>query len=172
MQPNDKIDFLKVLNGIATIRKSPLTPEALDLWWACMADWSIEDFKAAAVLVLKRCKFMPMPNDFNDLRKASRDTAGEAWISARKYLVWGLRGYTLHADCPPLIARSVHAIGGANVIAMCDEDKLTFLERRFVEHFESIQDSEDIRESLPQLTYDSQTPRGLVSGSFKSIGRS
>jgi hypothetical protein len=44
-------------------------------------------------------------------------------------------------------------IGGPNVIGMCDEDKLHFLERRFTEHYETLQDSEDVRESVPAIAF-------------------
>lgn len=151
MQPSDKPQFLKVLNGLAAIKKTQLVPEALDLWWGCMASWSIEDFKAAAMEVLKRTDFMPTPKDFEDLRRAGRASTGEAWIEARRNVVWGLHGFTLHSSCPPLIAQAVRAIGGPNVLGMCDEVKLTFLEKRFCEHYETMQDSESVRESLPQL---------------------
>jgi hypothetical protein len=151
MQANDKADFLKVLNGVTLMRKASLVPEVLELWWACMADWRIEDFKAAAIQVLKTSAFMPTPKDFEDLRKAGRETPAEAWIEARSHIVWGLHGFTLRDDCPPLIARVVRAIGGANAIGMCDEDKLHFLERRFTEHFETLQDATDTRAALPQL---------------------
>lgn len=172
MQPTDKIEFVKVMNGIAAIKRVPLTQEALELWWGCMAAWPIDDFKAAAFEVLKRTDFMPSPKDFEDLRKAGREGAGEAWITARQHLVWGLHGYTLSDRCPELIARAVRAVGGANVIAMCDEDKLTFLEKRFVEHFDTMQESEDTREAVPQIAYGERSLQlGKVSGTFKAIGK-
>ena len=77
MQDADKPQFLKVLNGMASMKKATLTAEVLDLWWACMSDWSSEDFKAAAIHVLKTTTFMPTPKDFEDLRKA-------AWYIARE----------------------------------------------------------------------------------------
>jgi hypothetical protein len=151
MLVTDKPQFLKVLNGIAVIKRTPLVPEAIELWWGCLADWSIEDFKAATIAVLKRTAYMPTPKDFEDLRKAGRETPGEAWITARAHVKWGLHAFTLRDDCPPLVARAVRAIGGPNVIGMCDEDKLPFLERRFTEHFESMQDSEEVRAAVPQI---------------------
>ena len=151
MQPSDKPQFLKVLNGLAAMKKATLIPEVLDLWWGCMADWSIEDFKAAAIHVIKNSTFMPTPKDFEDLRKAGRNTAGEAFAKA---LGWARSGaYRNPAKTPDaiLIDRVVHALGGWIAITSCDEEKLHFLERRFVEHFETIQDSSDVREALPAI---------------------
>jgi hypothetical protein len=151
LKNTDKAEFAKVVIGFAELKGKVLSRPAIELYWLAMQDWSIEDFKAAAAHLLRTCTFMPEPKNFEDLRKAGRDTAGEAWIAARRYLRWGLHSHTLDESCPPLIARAVHAIGGPNVIAMCDEDKLTFLEKRFVEHYADIQDSEEVREAVPQI---------------------
>lgn len=148
MQPSDKPQFLKVLNGMAAMRRVTLIPEVLDLWWACMADWAIEDFKAAAIQVLKTSEFMPQPKDFEDLRKAGRDTAGEAWervLGHVKSSEWRRRGLDDRCD---KIARM---LGGYHVIAQCDESKLHFLERRFCEHFEAIQDADEVRAAVPAI---------------------
>ena len=48
--------------------------------------------------------------------------------------------------------RAVAALGGYVAIAMCDEDKLHYLERRFQEIYEGMQDAGDIRAALPNLT--------------------
>jgi hypothetical protein len=151
MQATDKPDFLKVLNGMAAMRKATLIPEVLDLWWGCMADWSIEDFKAAAIQVLKTSTFMPTPKDFEDLRKAGRETAGEVFASIKQWLQYTPNGYTLKPKTPHAIAASIRAMGGPNAYAMCQEDKLPFLERRFCDHYEHISEAGDIRDGLPQI---------------------
>lgn len=170
MQATDKPDFLKVMNGMAAMRKAPLIPEVLDLWWACMEDWKLEDFKAAAIQVLKTQTFMPTPKDFEDLRKAGRETAGEAWAKA---IGWAASG--AYRDCQmgdPITDRAVRALGGYKAIAMCDEDKLHFLERRFAEHFESIQDATDTRAAVPQIAYGEGSLRlPKVAGTFTAIGK-
>jgi hypothetical protein len=147
MQSTDLEQFVKVLNGIAAIRKTTLTPEALDLWWACMADWDIADFKAAAVQVLKTSEFMPNPKDFEDLRKAGRPTAGEAWAEVLRLVRSGLPLESL----PPTALSAVKCIGGRYPIAMHDEETLHFLERRFCEHFDAIQDRQEVRDAVPQI---------------------
>jgi hypothetical protein len=151
MQANDKADFLKVLNGVALMRKAPLVPEVLELWWACMSDWRIEDFKAAAIHVLKTSAFMPTPKDFEDLRKAGRETAGEVFAGLRQWLKYTPNGYTLKPNTPRNIESAIRAMGGPNAYANCQEDKLPFLERRFCEHFETLQGATDTRTALPQL---------------------
>lgn len=153
MKKEDLATFTRVINGMAAMKKFALTPESLDLWWACMADWPIEDFKAAAVHVLKNSTFMPTPKDFEDLRKAGQQTAGEVFADIRKWLKYGAYGYTLREDTPRPIAAAIRAMGGADAYAMCDVDKLPFLEKRFCQHYEQISGAEDTREGLPQIAY-------------------
>jgi hypothetical protein len=149
MVVTDKEHFLKVLNGMAAMKKAQLVPEVLDLWWACMADWSIEDFKAAAIEVIKRNAFMPCPNDFENLRKAMRPTAGEAWDLAVRHAATGAyRGGPL-GDAE--IDQCVRVLGGYGAIAKCDEGDLHYRERRFFEHYESISNSNQVRKALPQI---------------------
>ena len=60
----------------------------------------------------------------------------------------------------------MRCLGGYTAIAMCDEDKLHYLERRFVEHYEAKQDADEVREALPSLTADARPridgPRRLL----------
>jgi hypothetical protein len=149
MQSTDRVEFLKVLNGMAAMKKSTVVPESMDLWWACMADWSIEDFKAAAVHVLKTATFMPTPADFEELRKAGREKAGEAWDRAVRHASSSAYRHGPLGDA--LIDQCVRVLGGYEAIARSDVSSLHFLERRFCEHFDSIQDAGDVRKSLPQI---------------------
>ena len=152
MNPSDKAEFCKVVLGFAELKGKSLSLPAVELYWGAMRDWELADFKAAAEHLLNTCEFMPTPKDFNDLRKAGRDSGAEAFAGIRRYLKWTVRGYVTEPDTPPLIARCINAIGGANAIAMCDEEKLHFLERRFCEHYETMQDSDEVRLALPQVT--------------------
>lgn len=163
MQPSDKADFLKVLNGMAAMKKAQLIPEVLDLWWACMADWSIEDFKGAAVHVMKNATFMPTPKDFEDLCKAGRHTAGEAFAKAVGWARSGSYRTPAKSEDGKFIDRVVHALGGYQVISMCDEEKLHFLEKRFAEHFETMRDSADVREALPSIAKPDWLQLGVES---------
>jgi hypothetical protein len=45
-----------------------------------------------------------------------------------------------------------------DAVAMCDEDKLTFLEKRFCEAFNDMQDSRDVRVAVPQIANRGTTP--------------
>lgn len=159
MTPADRKSFLEVLMGFAELKGKQLSAPAIELYWRSMQAWSLEDFKAAAEQLLRTCEFMPMPKDFEDLRKAGRQTAGEAWADVLRYVRYeyspsGLPVFGRENQSPrfdPLVTRAVNAIGGLRAIAMSDVESTCFLERRFCEHFESIQDAEDVREAVPQI---------------------
>lgn len=169
MNSIDRKAFLEIVIGFAELKGKVLSAPALELFWNAMQGWSLPDFQLAANELVRTCEFMPTPKDFEDLRRAGRQTPGEAWTTARQHLRWGLHTYTLDPACPPLIARCVHMLGGPNVVAMCEESKLTFLERRFTEHFHALQESNDIREAVPGLAYGDDRPR--IAGSFKALGK-
>jgi hypothetical protein len=147
MLPSDKPKFLAVLNGLAAIKPgAKLTPEGLDLYWGALRDWTIEDFTAAANQLARTSEFMPNPYHFEQLRKAGRMTAGEAWAQVRAAARSG-------DPCPddPTIYAAVRALGGMRAIGMTNSDQMQFLERRFAEHYDAIGDREEVRHALPNL---------------------
>lgn len=168
MRPNDFTRFRDVMTGMAEMYGREMSNPLLDAYWLALGNWPLSAFEAAARHLMATSPFMPKPADFTALRKAGRPTAGEAWIIARaacgscREVTAAGANYGSGGTCgDPLIDRAVNAIGGYRAIAMCDSDKLHFLERRFAEHFESLQDAEDVRAEIPQIPA-SFTPRNLV----------
>lgn len=155
MKPSEKPEFVRHLIGLSAIKPGKgLTPEALEIWWASMQDWSLEDFMSGVARLAREVEFMPSPYHFEQLRKAGRPTAGEAFEIARRSFGSSIEcGQVTHnGTCgDPLIDRAVRAIGGYGAIALCDRDKLPFLERRFVEHYASICEADDVRAAVPQI---------------------
>lgn len=157
MAPHDKPQFLAVLNGLAAVKPgAKLTPEGLDVWWSSFANWTIEEFRAAAAQLAKSVEFFPNPFHFEQLRKSSRMTAGEAW--ARVLEVARSGGGEIE---DPRISKAVRAIGGYNAIGMSKTDQTPFLERRFAEHYEQICDVEEVREAVPLLAGPTRGPKLL-----------
>lgn len=168
MTPADRHAFIEVVIGFAEIKGRTLSAPALELYWRSLQHWPLDAFRAAAEQLVRTCKFMPGPDDFENLRKAGRATTGEAWERARKASGTAIQcgQVTNNGTCgDELIDRAVRAMGGYGAIAMCETDKLTFLERRFAEHYGQIQDAEDIREAVPQVAYsgDSRRLKGPAS---------
>jgi hypothetical protein len=154
MKKSDRADFAEIVLGFAELKGRSLSAPAIELYWRAMQSWSIEEFRAAAAQLLTTCEWMPTPKEFADLRKAGRDTAGEAWARARAACGTCRSGghYGSGGTCgDEFIDRVVRAIGGYRAIALSEIDKLHFLERRFAEHFETMRDAQEVREALPQI---------------------
>lgn len=153
MREADRKEFARILIGLAAIKPGKgLTPEGLELFFNALADWSIEEFKAAATHLAKTSEFMPNPYHFEELRRAARPTAAECWAEAVEHA--SSSAYRAGGMGHPVIDKCVRALGGYVAIAMCAEDKLHYLERRFCEHFEALQDSVEVRLALPDLSAD------------------
>ena len=155
MTPADRKAFVEIVVGFAELAGKQLSPAALELYWRAMQHWPLAEFRDAAAVLVTRCAFMPTPKDFEDLRKAGRMTAAEAWECARRACGSAIQHgrLTSRGTCgDELIDKAVRGIGGYGVIAMCESDKLHFLERRFCEHYATLRDVTDVREALPALT--------------------
>lgn len=151
MQATDADRFRNIIRGMGRMYSAEPDALVLDAYWIALSDWSFEDFQAAAQRLMKTSKFMPRPSEFEELRKAARLTAGEAF---EKAVGWARSGtYNAPAKTPDaiFIDRVVSAMGGWIAITGSDPEKLHFLERRFVEHFNDLQEASDTREALPQL---------------------
>jgi hypothetical protein len=167
MKPEDRKVFATVVLGFAELKGKSLSAAAVDLYWNAMVrkNWTLAEFCAAAEHLVAATRFMPEPYDFEQLRKAKLPTAGEAWVRAREAIngKWHSELQSSAMTCgDPFIDRVVRMIGGYGALAMCNTDKLGFLERRFAEHFETLQDAGEVREALPQL--EGHPPRHRLNG--------
>lgn len=165
MLPTDKPKFVEVLMGLAAIRGKELTKEAINLWWASMSRWSIEDFTGAASHLVSASQFMPTPYDFDQLRKAGEPTASEAWTEAFE----ACRDWRNPEALPNgRISRAAAAVGGFRAIAMCDTERdLPHVQRRFLEAYEELSDVESVRDALPDFTAKQLTRK---TNGFAQIG--
>lgn len=182
MQVSDFPRFSAVMTGMAELYQRELSGPLLDAYWLSLRDWQLAEFESAAAQLMRTSEFMPRPVAFLELRKAGRPTAGEAWAAILQYAhfeyspnfparINGSHG--LLSD--PLVDRAVNAIGGYRAVAMAPTESKQFLEKRFCEHFEAIQESSDIREAVPQIAYS--RPRNLqgpmgIKGLLGRLGES
>jgi hypothetical protein len=139
MIPEDRPEFLRVMNGLATVYSSPLTPEALDVWWSAFSSWTLEQFKAAASACVTHCTFMPRPSDFFGVKRAARLTAGEAWEVAGN-------------KSDALADRALHIATQGRYFGHIPYDEHPWIQKRFLEIYEQLADVADMREAAPQLT--------------------
>ena len=160
MTKNDYEPFCEIVVGFAELKGRTLSAAAIELYWRSLQHWPLAAFRAAAEQLVRTCEFMPGPKDFEDLRKAGRATPGEAWAEVLAHVRAGAyRGRSLVVS--ELVDRAVAAIGGYHAIGMSDVDKTHFLEKRFTEAFEDLQNAEDVRESVPAIAYSGSSLSSL-----------
>jgi hypothetical protein len=149
MRQADYQRFKVAMTGMAKVYERELDVLLLDAYWLALRSWSLQEFEAAAGHLMSTSEFMPRPSAFNALRQAARPTAGEAWAKALHHAAKS--GYRKGPLGDSFIDAVVCVLGGYKVIAMCEESRLHFLERRFCEHYEAKQDSEAVRDALPEI---------------------
>jgi hypothetical protein len=180
MQVDDFERFRAVMTGMAEVFQRELSAPLLDAYWLSLREWELTEFEAAAAELMRTSEHMPRPAAFMGLKRRGRATPGEAWAEA---LAYARRGYNPNFPrlpqrgllTDPVVARAIDAIGGYQALAASSPESTQFLERRFAEHFESIQESSDVREAVPELMHDK--PRNLtgpvaVGGLLERIGKS
>jgi hypothetical protein len=141
--------FNEILNGMAAaLAGAKLDSLVLDAYWLALKDWPLYEFEQASAQLLKTATFMPKPAQYTDLRKAADATAAEVFATLPRWLNYSPLGYTLIASTPRRIALALATIGGPDGYAMCPSEKLSYLERRFCEHYREIGDVEDTRANL------------------------
>jgi len=167
MIETDKPAFAKIVLGFAELKGKQLSLPAVELYWGAMKRWSIDDFKAAAERLLSTSEFMPTPFDFEQMRKAGRPTPGEQFAIVLSYVRSGaynrdpsLAFLDRDVTRPNAIAeRAVRALGGYSVIGLYEFHQIQFLEKRFAEHYEAMQDAQETRDAVPQIARSPATNR-------------
>jgi hypothetical protein len=139
MQQADFTRFRAVMAGMAEVYQRDLSGPLLDAYWLALAPWSLAEFEAASARLMATAKFMPRPADFHELRKAGRPTAGEAWQIA------------CGTTDDPLIVRARHIATQGRYLGHIDLDELKWVQRRFCEVYDELQDVTETRQALPHL---------------------
>lgn len=165
MQQTDFQRFKALMNGIAKLYERELDGPVLDAYWVALRDWDLGDFEASAGQLMRTSKFMPRPADFEELRRAGRLTAGEAWANARA--CWRSGG---SGTGDSLTDRVVRMLGGYRSMGLTATDQMAFLERRFAEHYAQLQEVEEVREAVPQIAYQRSSQISGPAGVRKLFG--
>jgi hypothetical protein len=166
--------FSSIVIGFAEIRGRMLSAAAIELFFRAMRDWSLEDFTKAAEHLLLNSDYFPGPKEFNDLRKAGRPLAGEAWTKVLQFARRDYRPSGAHLRDPGVefdetTRRAVASIGGFRAIAMSDPSSTPFLEKRFTDNYGSLQTIEEVRQEVPQIAQQPAARRVTGPSSAASV---
>lgn len=160
MQPHDRQPFLEVVIGFAELKGKQLSAPALELFWNAMQGWTIGEFRAAASQLIRTCEFMPTPKDFEDLRRiATTETAAEAW-------------FTMGTSDDPLATRAMRIATQGRYVGHIPMDELQWVQKRFIEVYQELQEVEEVRKALPQISGPGRAAlTGAVSGLLREMPR-
>ena len=159
MLPTDREMFVRVLNGLAAIRRVELTKEAVEMWWGAMRHWQIEAFKIAAEQLLRTCQFMPTPYDFEQLALAEWPTAAEAWL--------GYDGDD--QDVLQIIDQCEAMVFGDLRRGLVQNDEMPWRQKRWIEAYNEMIEARKTRcAAEPMLRLNGNTKR--IIGGLKRIG--
>ncbi len=161
MNLEDADKFRNLIRGMARVFNTEADSLLLDTYWLALKSWPIEEFEGACARLLCTAKFMPRPADFNEMRKASRKTSGEAFAIARA-IARDCSPHRSSTSGDPLIDAAAAACGGYFAMGMTETEKIGFLERRFAEHYDAISDREETREAVPQIAGAPKHVSGLL----------
>ena len=161
MQPGDRKRFAQVLLAFGEIHGRTLTKEALELYWATMQHWDIQDFESAAKELLRASQWFPKPFDFEALRDAGELQAPEAWALALQHVRSGAWRNGSDRPLDHLVHATAAAVGGWYAIATTPEPRMGFVERNFLQHFETLRVASRTRTRAPAIA---PTPAGALLG--------
>jgi len=150
LQPTEGERFRDLLRGMSRAFGSDIDAVTLDVYWLALSDWTLQEFEAAVVHLVRNSKFMPRPAQFTELKKAGKYTAAEAWAAILEHCKGAYRDGSGIDNGGP-VDMTARGIGGYRAIAFHDIEKLHFLERQFADRFAELDDVMEIRNSVPQL---------------------
>ena len=85
MKLSDKGEFTAIFKSAMEVYDKALSLDALNIWWATMADLSIEDFRKSMTRHITTSQYFPKPADIlSSFRKNDKPGAEEAWAMIPK----------------------------------------------------------------------------------------
>lgn len=151
MNANDLGPFGDAIIGLAEMHGRDATDTLVQLYWAKLKLWPLDEFLGAAEYLLS-ARFMPKPFDFDQLRRLAKPNAGEAWAAVLEHVRSGAHRSGAGIDEGGCIDRAVAALGGYHAIGFQDVKYLGAIERRFAERYAESVDVAEVRAALPSFS--------------------
>ena len=150
MTPNDRPAFAALLADVLGFYGQAMSPFAMSVWWEACKPFDMDAVRAAMTRHATdpdHGHFAPKPADvIRQLRGSTADAALMAWqdvLSQVRSL--GSYGTPALTDAQ---REAVHGVGGWGAICRSDERELSFLQKRFIDHY-TVQAERIERQSLP-----------------------
>lgn len=185
IDPDDKRPFADLMEALAVLRKDPLTPTILRVYWSVLLDLSIEDVEHGVVACLKLDQFFPSPSRLRDLAiRLDGTTLSRAATVFEALLGRGPRydnqvgDYWLVQDVEQdfgVVAREAFiAVGGTTAFRDRTDRSMPFLRRDFLAAWQEAEPLALAGHLQPTLPAGESRVQGLVDATAKrmSLGAS
>lgn len=149
MDLRDKARFTQIMLGMADNFRDTITKEGMQMRFDMLKEFSIEQVEEASRQIMRARKFTKMPpvaEFFDALEGSNGRKALEAWGEVVECLKMG------EEPSDPVAVEAVRRIGGWAWLTRQSYDELHWLEKRFVEHYESYEQKE--QQALPKPKAD------------------
>lgn len=175
MNESDKKHFQSIMVGAGELYSKEITKPLLQIYFQALQSYGIDQISSAFTAHMvdtKHGTFMPKPADLVRLIDADKpkpdDKARIAWMAIRdSFSGYYPKGFKLEDK---IAMAAMKSIGGRSAVGMCDNSKIGFLEKQFIDSYKTLfsLDEKDIPDSL---TYKSSVVEYKKPGEhIKSIG--
>lgn len=166
LRPNDRADFLRVLNTVGAMYRVELSPDIVELWWNVLADYDFEAVKQALTKHLRNPdsgQFMPKPADvIRNLSGTTQDAALLAWAKVHRAVrLSGSWSDVVFDD--PIIHAVVQDMGGWIRICEIREDEVGFRGKEFENRYRGYARHQE-RPSCPRVLIGRATLHNQAHG--------
>jgi len=137
MNKKDRPRFTQLMLGMADNFRDTITKRGLDMRFDMLKEFSMDQVEFASRKILRTRKFTKMPPiaEFIEALEGNAKTKGlEAWAVVMETLAMGFS--------PPedlKITEVVNHIGGWSWLIARSYDELHWIEKRFIDHYESLE---------------------------------
>lgn len=159
MDQKDKSRFTQIMLGMADNFRDTITKEGMQMRFDMLREFSMEEIEFAARKIMQNRKYTKMPPvaEFFDAIKGKAGTrALEAWGSVVECLKRG------NEPDDPIAVEAIRRIGGWSWLMRQSYDELHWLEKRFVEHYDSYEQKKQT--ALPEPEAEVKQLAGAVRG--------
>lgn len=146
MEPTDKRFFAQTLFGMAEIYEKKLNPAVAEIYFDDLRQWPLQEVLQALSDHRKdpeRGRWFPKVADVvHKLQGTKRDAGVVAWAAVLPLL----KNSRTAMSADPITERVVQDLGGWTRLAMTDQDKLTWVQKEFVERYEIYSQHGDVKQ--------------------------
>ena len=140
----DKKAFAEMISTLAVLYDKDVSPVLRKIYWEVLSTYSDEEVKFMFNQAVANCKFFPKPSELIQFIKTIKQeqkqleeiTSLEAWGMVMSGLEYG------RVPEDEKIQQAIRRLGGWDYLKGKTYDDLHWLEKRFVEHYNQIEESQ------------------------------